>query len=68
MVRWPRKLKKRAGDRVKTSLNLPRELKVELKVAAAREEREMSELITEALEAYLAKKREPKSRQDRSNG
>jgi predicted DNA-binding protein len=46
----------RGSERVSTSFKLSAELRTELKVAAAREGREMSELLSEALEVYLAKK------------
>lgn len=44
-------------EMVRTSFVLPKELRRALKIAAAREERDMSELVAEALEAYLAKSR-----------
>ena len=40
-------------DKVSTSFKVQRALHTELKVAAAKERREMGELVEEALKAYL---------------
>lgn len=40
-------------DKVSTSFKVQRALHIELKVAAAKEGREMGELVEEALKAYL---------------
>lgn len=63
MVGRPRKI--RTVEIVKTSLNLPKPLKIQLKVEAAKEEREMGELLADALQAYFDKKRKTPGR---SNG
>jgi predicted transcriptional regulator len=40
-------------EKVSTSFKLPRNLRKELKIVAARDDREMSDLVAEALRAYL---------------
>jgi hypothetical protein len=46
--------------RVSTSFKVSEGLREEIKVAAARERREMGDLVEDALRAYLAKSRGPK--------
>lgn len=46
---------RRSDERPKTSFYLPPDLKKRLKIAAAEQERDMRELVVEALEMYLAK-------------
>lgn len=38
----------------KTTLNIPKVVHQKIKILAAQQDREMSELVTEALERYLA--------------
>lgn len=40
---------------VSTSMKIPKSLHIELKIAAAREERDMGEIIADALRAYFEK-------------
>jgi metal-responsive CopG/Arc/MetJ family transcriptional regulator len=42
-----------AEEKVSTSFKIPKSLRKELKIAAARDDREMSELVADALRAYL---------------
>ena len=43
-----------APQRVKATISIRADLRKELRIAAAHDERQMSDLIEEALEAYLA--------------
>jgi hypothetical protein len=43
-------------DKISTSFKIPKSLHINLKVAAAREEREMGDLVEDALRAYLKTK------------
>lgn len=52
----------------KTSFNLPKLLKTELKIAAAKEDRDMGAIVAEALETYLAKKGDTQHGRKRQNG
>jgi hypothetical protein len=42
-----------AEDKISTSFKIPRALHIKLKIAAAKESREMGELVEDALTAYL---------------
>jgi len=44
-------------ESMKTSFNLPKALHKKLKIAAVHEDRDMSELVAEAIGTYLAKTR-----------
>ena len=60
--------KQRAQKMAKTSFNLPETLKDNFKIAAIREHRDMSEILAELIEAYLAQKAGKTPRRDRANG
>ena len=55
-------------DRMTSSFKLPKTLHQRLKIASAVEGREMSDLVAEALEAYLAKSGIPRNPQKASRG
>jgi hypothetical protein len=40
-------------DKISTSFKIPKSLHVELKIAAAKEDREMGEIVEDALRAYF---------------
>jgi hypothetical protein len=46
-----------SDDKVSTSFKVPKSLHTELKIAAAKEGREMSEILEDALKDYLRGKR-----------
>ena len=51
IIQMPKRID--SNDKISTSFKLPKALHTEVKVAAAREEREMSDVVEEALRAYL---------------
>ena len=48
----------------KTTLNIPKVVHQKIKILAAQQDREMSELVTEALERYLANANRGKARRE----
>ena len=48
----------------KTTLNIPKVVHQKIKILAAQQDREMSELVTEALEQYLASANSVRARRE----
>jgi hypothetical protein len=51
----PRPQKRERVERVSTSFKVSERLRADMKVAAAKERRDMSDLVEDAFKAYLAK-------------
>lgn len=51
----PRRTKSERIDRISTSFKVSEQLRHDMKIAAAKERRDMSDLVEDAFRAYLAK-------------